>query len=247
LVARGIGPMLNKQGKVQKCRTQIRFIRIKISSTNRIVTNTSIPSAAWSRSDFDSTNIARRAARAKEFALAQIDKMSDASATGKERTERKRRPTRGPTEFRQGRLDQPRKGRFRKTDAPPAPVFVLEIDGQPILAFKAATFRQARELGKEDWLQEDLKQMTIGHRPLWDGSRRLGCVALSQQKKCTTLTRRRRTLWATCLWSIWFSATMKRIQAVPSLVDHFRPGDDFEATPYRRTGATPLTNEIVAT
>jgi hypothetical protein len=107
--------------------------------------------------------------RAKEFALAQIDKMSDASATGKERTERKRRLTRGPTEFRQGRLDQPRKGRFRKTDAPPAPVFVLEIDGQPILAFKAATFRQARELGKEDWLQEDLKRMTIGHRPLWDG------------------------------------------------------------------------------
>jgi hypothetical protein len=46
---------------------------------------------------------------------------------------------------------------------------VLEIDGQPILAFKAATFRQARELGKEDWLQEDLKRMTIGHRPLWDG------------------------------------------------------------------------------
>ena len=48
-------------------------------------------------------------------------------------------------------------------------VFVLEIDGQPILAFRAATIRQARELGKEDWLQEDLKRMTIGCRPLWDG------------------------------------------------------------------------------
>jgi len=34
---------------------------------------------------------------------------------------------------------------------------------------QAATFRQARELGKEDWLQEDLKRMTIGHRPPWDG------------------------------------------------------------------------------
>lgn len=55
-----------------------------------------------------------------------------------------------------------------KTGAPPA-VFVLEIDGQPILAFRAATSRQARELAKEDWLQEDLKRMTIGHRPLWDG------------------------------------------------------------------------------
>jgi hypothetical protein len=56
-----------------------------------------------------------------------------------------------------------------KAEAPPPTVFVLEIDGQPVLAFRAATFRQARELGKEDWLQEDLKRMTIGHRPLWDG------------------------------------------------------------------------------
>ena len=56
-----------------------------------------------------------------------------------------------------------------KTETSPLPVFVLEIDGQPILAFRAATFRQARELGKEDWLQEDLKRMMIGHRPLWDG------------------------------------------------------------------------------
>jgi hypothetical protein len=56
-----------------------------------------------------------------------------------------------------------------KAETPPPTVFVLEIDGQPILAFRAATFRQARELGNEDWLQEDLKRMTIGHRPLWDG------------------------------------------------------------------------------
>jgi hypothetical protein len=121
-----------------------------------------------------------------------------------------------------------------KAEAPPPTVFVLEIDGQPILAFRAATFRQARELGKEDWLQEDLKRMTFGHKPLWDGKSPLGCVAPSQQKKFTTLTRKRRTLRATCLWSIWFSATMKRRQLVPSLVDHFRPGDDFEVTPYRR-------------
>jgi hypothetical protein len=55
-----------------------------------------------------------------------------------------------------------------KTQVPHA-VFVLEIAGQPILAFRAATSRQARELAKEDWLQEDLKRMTTGHRPLWDG------------------------------------------------------------------------------
>ncbi|MFK4506575.1 hypothetical protein ACVIW2_000404 [Bradyrhizobium huanghuaihaiense] len=56
-----------------------------------------------------------------------------------------------------------------KAEGPPPPVFVLEIDGQPILAFRAATIRQARELGKEDWLQEDLKRMMIGHRALWNG------------------------------------------------------------------------------
>ena len=87
--------------------------------------------------------VANRAEHAEKLAGAQIDKMSDASATGEERTERKCRLTRGPTEFRQGRLDQPRK------------------------------------------------------------------------------------LWATFLWFIWFSATMKRIQLVPSLVDHFRLRDDF--------------------
>jgi len=46
---------------------------------------------------------------------------------------------------------------------------VLEIDGQPILAFRAATFRQANELIREHWLQDDLKRMTTGYRPLWDG------------------------------------------------------------------------------
>jgi hypothetical protein len=40
---------------------------------------------------------------------------------------------------------------------------------------------------------------------------------------------------------------MKWTQLVPSLVDHFRPGDDPEVTPYRRTGATSLKNEVIAT
>lgn len=75
------------------------------------------------------------------------------------------------------------------------------------------------------------------------GSRRLGCVAPSQQNKSITLTRKRRTLRAICIWCIWFGATMKRRQLVPSLVDHFRPGDDLEVTPYRWTGATWLTGE----
>ncbi|MGY3147357.1 hypothetical protein ACVWYQ_004356 [Bradyrhizobium sp. USDA 3397] len=61
-----------------------------------------------------------------------------------------------------------------KTEGSHPTVFVLEIHGQPILAFRAATSRQARELGKEDWLQEDLKRMMIGHRPLWDGKSPIG-------------------------------------------------------------------------
>ena len=56
----------------------------------------------------------------------------------------------------------------KRTALSPA-IFVLEIQGSTILAFKASTFRQANELGKEGWLQEDLKRMTVGHRPLWDG------------------------------------------------------------------------------
>jgi len=56
-----------------------------------------------------------------------------------------------------------------KATPPSSAVFVLEVDGQPILAFRAATLRQARELSKENWLQEDLKRMATGHRPLWDG------------------------------------------------------------------------------
>lgn len=54
-----------------------------------------------------------RGARAEELAGAQIDKMGDASATCEERSERKRRLTRGPSEFREGRVDQPRNRRFR--------------------------------------------------------------------------------------------------------------------------------------
>lgn len=57
--------------------------------------------------------LASRAARAKELAEVQIDKMGDASATCEERSERKRRLTRGPSEFRENRVDQPRKRRFR--------------------------------------------------------------------------------------------------------------------------------------
>ena len=54
-----------------------------------------------------------RGGRAEELAGAQIDKIGDASATGEERTIRTRRLTRGLSEYREGRVDQPRKRRFK--------------------------------------------------------------------------------------------------------------------------------------
>jgi hypothetical protein len=53
----------------------------------------------------------RRASRAKSLAEDQIDKMGDAFATNEERSSRKRRLTKGPSEFRKLRMDQPKKKR----------------------------------------------------------------------------------------------------------------------------------------
>jgi len=46
--------------------------------------------------------------RAKELATKTIEKIIDTAAPPKERLERKRRLTKGPTEFREARVDQPR-------------------------------------------------------------------------------------------------------------------------------------------
>jgi|SRR4051794_31338408 hypothetical protein len=48
-------------------------------------------------------------------------------------------------------------------------VFVLVIDGAPILAFQARSISEAQQLGREVWLLEDLKRMTSARVPLWDG------------------------------------------------------------------------------
>ena len=56
---------------------------------------------------------ASRANRAKELAANTIEKIIDAGAPPEERTERKRRLTKGPAEFREARVDQPKaKGPF---------------------------------------------------------------------------------------------------------------------------------------
>jgi hypothetical protein len=51
---------------------------------------------------------AARADRAKELAGKTIEKIIDPAAPSQERTERKRRLTKGPVEFREARVDQPK-------------------------------------------------------------------------------------------------------------------------------------------
>ena len=49
-----------------------------------------------------------RRARAKELARDAIEKMADPAASPEERDQRRRRLTKGPTEFREVRVDQPK-------------------------------------------------------------------------------------------------------------------------------------------
>jgi|SRR5882757_5735318 hypothetical protein len=49
-----------------------------------------------------------RRTRAKELARDAIEKMADPAASPEERTQRRRRLTKGPTEFREVRVDQPK-------------------------------------------------------------------------------------------------------------------------------------------
>jgi hypothetical protein len=49
-----------------------------------------------------------RRSRAQELARDAIEKIADPAASPEERDERRRRLTKGPTEFRQARVDQPK-------------------------------------------------------------------------------------------------------------------------------------------
>ena len=52
---------------------------------------------------------------------------------------------------------------------PPAVrVFVLEVNGIALLAFEAATMREAMELGRETWLRNELEQLTSNGAAVWD-------------------------------------------------------------------------------
>ncbi len=49
-----------------------------------------------------------RALRARELAVETINKISDPAASSEERAERRQRLTKGPTEFREARVDRPK-------------------------------------------------------------------------------------------------------------------------------------------
>jgi hypothetical protein len=52
-------------------------------------------------------------------------------------------------------------------------IYVLEISDRPILAFEAASTREAREVAREPWLRADLIRLRSNAKPLWDGKARL--------------------------------------------------------------------------
>jgi hypothetical protein len=53
------------------------------------------------------------------------------------------------------------------------PIFTVEIDGKPIVAFEAKNQTQAQQLLKESWFQDDLLALKTGNAPLWDGKQPL--------------------------------------------------------------------------
>jgi hypothetical protein len=52
-------------------------------------------------------------------------------------------------------------------------IFTVDVDGQSILSFEAANFREAAEMLKEGWFLDDLRTLNSDGRPLWDGTARL--------------------------------------------------------------------------
>jgi hypothetical protein len=48
-------------------------------------------------------------------------------------------------------------------------VYTLEVDGRPVLAFPARSFREAQSLLKEDWLLDDLRALQSHGAAVWDG------------------------------------------------------------------------------
>ena len=52
-------------------------------------------------------------------------------------------------------------------------VWVVEIDGQPVVAYPAVSQQEARQLPKENWFKDDLLSLRSNGVALWDGKARL--------------------------------------------------------------------------
>ena len=49
-------------------------------------------------------------------------------------------------------------------------VWVVEVDGQPVVAYPSSSKREARQLLKENWFKEDLLSLRSNGGALWDGT-----------------------------------------------------------------------------
>jgi hypothetical protein len=65
-------------------------------------------------------------------------------------------------------MTQRSSGSAMAADPPATRIFAIEINGTAILAFEAATMREAMELCRETWLRDELQQLTSNDAPVWD-------------------------------------------------------------------------------
>ena len=70
-------------------------------------------------------------------------------------------------------------------DTPVQSVFAMDIDGKPIVAFEARNLREAGELCREAWLQEDLAQLTSNGMPLYAAGAKMKVRAASPDEAQT--------------------------------------------------------------
>jgi hypothetical protein len=68
-----------------------------------------------------------------------------------------------------------------------AAIFTLDIDGRPTVAFEAKNLREASQLSREQWFQDDVAQLESGGASLWDGKALLKTRYASDAEKAAFL------------------------------------------------------------
>jgi hypothetical protein len=54
-------------------------------------------------------------------------------------------------------------------------IYVAEINGRAVVAFRADNYREAEALVKADWFRDDLSELESDGAPLWDGESEIHC------------------------------------------------------------------------